>query len=190
MVRGVTVHEFIARGAAIVCVLAALCGLLVPTPGRTQDGAEDPLAELQWLVGVWSGDIDGALGTGRGTRSYELAVQGKYLLSQHVSRRPPQEKSPGGDQHEEIGMFSYDRARGTIVYRQFVNEGFVVRYTCRSLEGGGFECEAEEVESGPSMQARWTVTRDSANVFTETFELAAPGKPLRPLFTNRWTRLR
>jgi hypothetical protein len=102
--------------------------------------------------------------------------------------RLPQEKSPAGDHHRELAVYSYDRERGTIVLREFMLEGYVLRSTCET-EPRRFVCTAESIESGPGMQARLTVEISDAYSFDETFELASPGEELQVYFTNTWTRV-
>jgi len=43
------------------------------------------------------------------------------------STYPPQAKNPKGEQHEDRGFISYDKARKKFVLRQFHVEGFVNR---------------------------------------------------------------
>ena len=76
--------------------------------GGDQAAESDPWGPLKLLEGSWRGEIDGKLGTGEGVRRYELILGDQYLLRRHVSVRLPQEKSPKGDQHEELGIYSYD----------------------------------------------------------------------------------
>lgn len=172
----------LALGGTLILVLLAFGH----SPGRSQE-PEDVWAPLQSLIGSWQGAIDGKLGTGTGERTYRLILGDRFLLSRHSSVRLPQEKSPKGDNHEEMGVFSYDRARKAYVYRQFVIEGFVNQYLC-DVGPEGFTCESEKVEGGPEIRARWKVTFVDRYRFEETFELASPGKDYSLLFTNRWTR--
>ena len=150
----------------------------------------DPLAALRFLVGEWEGAIAGTLGEGSGIRVYESILDDKYLLLRHSSVRLPQPASPRGDRHREVGIFSYDSERDTVVYRQFVVEGFVIRYTCAPLGGDalGLVCVSESVESGAGMRARVTIEARNSFEFSETFDLAEVGQELQTLFTNRWLR--
>jgi hypothetical protein len=143
---------------------------------------------LRLLEGTWEAKIDGRLGQGAGQRSYEFIFDGVYLVSRHASVRLPQEKSPEGDHHRELGVYSLDRERGTIVLREFMEEGFVLRSTCE-MEPRRFVCAAEAIESGPGMQSRLTVEISDPYHFTEIFELASPGEELQVYFTNTWTRV-
>ena len=172
---------------------SALIAVLVTPVARlaAQDGeSEAPLSSLLFLVGSWEGEVSGALGEGQALREYELMLDQQFLVSRHASVRLPQEESPAGDHHRELGVFSFDQQRSAIVYRQFVVEGYVNRYTC-ALHGGGlhgFTCVTEAVENGPELRARWTVTAENEFVFDEEFELAEPGEDFTLLFTNRGVR--
>lgn len=155
--------------------------------GSAGDGTEDPWALLRLLEGTWQGDIGGELGTGSALRDYEFILGGTFLMSRHVSVRLPQERSLQRDQHEEIGVFSFDRQQGRLYYRRFVIEGFVNRYACEAAKSR-LVCTTEHVEGGTGMKARWMLDISSRYRFEETFELAWPGKELAALFTNSWTR--
>jgi hypothetical protein len=143
---------------------------------------------LRLLEGSWEGKIDGRLGQGVGQRTYEFIFDGVYLVSRHASVRQPQEKSPEGDHHRELGVYSLDRERGTIVLREFMEEGFVLRSTCE-MEPRRFVCTAEAIESGSGMLSRLTVEISDQYHFVEIFELASPGEELQVYFTNTWTRV-
>ena len=126
-------------------------------------------------------------GSGTGMRQYEFILDGRFLLLRHSSVRLPQELSPEGDNHKEIGIFSFDRERNAIVYRQFINEGFVNQYIC-DVQTTGFVCTTENMENGAGWSARSSVTITNRFQFEETFDLALPGKELAVSFTNSWTR--
>jgi hypothetical protein len=166
-------------------------GLLLAqnSPDAHQQVTEsDPWEPFRLLEGTWEGAIDGRLGHGVGRRSYEFIFDGLYLVSRHASVRPPQDESPAGDHHRELAVYSYDRERGTIVLREFMEEGYVLQSTCET-EPLRFACTTEGIESGPEMRARLTVEISDPYRFQETFELAGPGEELRVYFTNTWTRV-
>jgi hypothetical protein len=178
-------------------VLLAWFGLVGPAPptlafeqagGEEKVQTTDPWEPFRLLEGHWEGAIDGRLGQGTGRRHITFILDGKFLLLRHASVRLPQEKSPRGDYHREMGVFSFDRERGMVIYREFLVEGFVNRYTC-DVEPKKFVCTTESVENGPGMRARLTVEISDRYRFDEIFELASPGKELEVYFTNRWTRV-
>ena len=148
----------------------------------------DPWAPLRLLVGSWQGAINGKLGTGTGQRRYQFILGGKYLEMRHSSVRLPQEKSPKGDQHEELGVFSFDSERREIVFRSFMIEGVVNRFVCET-EAQKMLCVTEAVESGPGIRARLTLEISNRYRFVERYEIAWPGKDLELYFTNQWTRV-
>lgn len=159
-----------------------------PAAAQQREGGEDPWEPYRLLEGTWEGEIDGRLGRGVGRRSYEFVFDGRYLVSRHASVRLPQERSPDGDYHRELGVYSYDRERGTVVLREFMEEGFVIRSDCRT-EARRFVCVAEEVESGSGIRARLTVEIADRYRFREVYELGWPGEELELYFTNTWTRV-
>lgn len=148
----------------------------------------DPMAILRPLEGHWEGAIDGSLGTGKGIREYEWILENQYLLFRHDSVRMPQEKSPEGDHHRELSIFSYDSERRKIVLREFMVEGVVTRYGC-DLEGRRLTCTSEHVESGPGITGVLKLDIESPYEIVETFELTFPGDQAPSVtMTNRWTR--
>jgi len=170
------------RPALLALALTLAAGSSAQTP------VDDPWGPLRHLEGQWEGAIEGRLGTGTGLREYEFVLGGQFLLSRHASVRLPQEKSPGGDHHQELAVFSYDTERQSIVLREFMSEGVVPRSLC-ALTGDRVVCTTEHVESGPGIRARLTLDFESPHAFTETYELAFPrDETLKHYFTNHWTR--
>ena len=157
-------------------------------PAEQADEPDDVFGPLRLLEGAWEGAIDGKLGTGTGVRRYEFIMHGKFLMSRHISVRLPQEASPEGDEHEELGVFSYDSERKSLVLREFMGEGVVVRSPC-TVDGMEIVCVSEAVESGPGIRARLTLTITDQYRFTERYEIAWSGdQELEHYFTNSWTR--
>lgn len=81
--------------------------------------------------------------------------------------------------YEDRGFISYDKGRQTFVLRQFHIEGFVNQYVLesRSADGKTLIFVSESIENIPKgYRARETYQLINENEFTETFELAEPGK--------------
>lgn len=157
--------------AVLAAAVLALIATLTPAGAQeepTPDRPSDPWAVLKQLEGTWDGEIDGKLGTGRGVRRYQLILDDQFLLCRHRSVRLPQDKSPAGDQHEELGVFSFDRERQAIVYREYMIEGVVVRSRCQAA-GSKLVCTSEAVESGPGIRSRLTLEITDRYRFTETY---------------------
>jgi len=158
--------------ATALCVLMLLAGPAAPQP----TSVESPWAPVQFMIGEWAGESDGEPGKGTVKRTYRFVLGDKFLHEQNVSTYPPQPKNEKGEVHEHWSFFSHDRARHTLVFRQFHQEGFVNQYVMAAGSPAGtvvFETEAlENVPSG--WKARETYQVVSPDEFVETFELA-PG---------------
>ena len=170
----------------VTILITFACSLALP-----QQSA-DPWQRLRFLAGDWKGTSEGRPGAGTVTRSYEFIMNGRFLHERNVSTYAPQEKNPKGEVHEHRSLFSYDRARRTIVLRQFHAEGFVNQYALAPPSGDGtllFESEAfENLPAGWRARERYEVP--SQDEFVEIFELAAPGKDFEVYSRNRLQRAR
>ena len=87
-------------------------------------------------------------------------------------------------------MISFDRARKQFVYRQFHVEGFVNQYSAEAAEGAKREVFVSEAIENipPGWRARETYNILSNDEFTETFELAEPGKEFEVYTETRLKR--
>jgi hypothetical protein len=138
--------------------------------------ADAELGRLAGLVGTWRGDTRGEPGAGTVERTYCFALGGRYLQAFNRSVYPPTAKKPAGETHEDIGFYSHDKARKTLVLRQFHIEGFVSQYTLESADPGAFVFVSEAIENIPSgFRARETLRLIAPGQLEETFELAPPG---------------
>ena len=174
--------------ALLVCVLTCA---YAPAAFSQTAAKPEPLAPLARFVGSWAGAATGEPGEGTVARTYEWAVQGRYLRESNVSRYAAKQADKPGEVHEHLSMFSYDRARKTLVLRQFHAEGFVNTYRQASAPGElpmVFESEAFENLSS-SWRARESYEFVSDDEFIETFELAEPGKPYQVYSRNRLKRV-
>src|SRR5438552_14096900 len=146
---------------------------------------------IRFLVGTWDGAAEGEAGRGTVKRTYEFVMNGRFLHERNISTYPPQKKNPKGEVHEHWTMFSYDRARNTLVIRQFHQEGFVNQYampvTTNTDTGLIFESEGfENLPAGWKAREQYTVVSD--NEFVETFTLAPPGKDFEVYSQTRFKR--
>jgi hypothetical protein len=171
-------------------VLAGI--VLCPPSAAAQVAAEAPLAPLDFLIGRWEGTTEGTPGSGVVQREYSRVLGGRFIKVENVSTYAPQAKNPKGERHEDIGFFSFDRARKRLVFRQFHVEGFVNHYVADAASGTGpvtFITEAiENIPAG--WRARETYTRVSADEIEERFELAEPGKDYEVYSLTRLRRAR
>ena len=134
--------------------------LLTGTPEAQAETALSPWSAIQFMVGEWEGESDGQPGKGTVKRSYRFVLGGKFLHEQNVSTYPPQPKNEKGEVHEHWSFFSHDRARHTLVLRQFHQEGFVNQFAMAPVTAWGalvFESEAlENVPAGIGRRGRPT----------------------------------
>ena len=176
-------------------LLTTVLAFLLPlqtSPSPRPSAAPDPWAPLRFMAGAWSGESDGQPGKGTVTRTYRFVLGDKFLYEQNVSTYPPQPANEKGEVHEHWSLFSYDRARGVLVLRQFHQEGFVNQYAMQAGRPAGtvvFESEAlENVPAG--WKARETYEVVSPDAFTETFELARAGGAYEVYGRTRFRRVR
>ena len=135
--------------------------------------------------------VHGEAGRGTVKRTYEFVMNGRFLHEPNISTYPPQEKSPKGEVHEHWTMFSYDRARNSLVMRQFHQGGFVNQYAMPAtlMTGTGLLFESEGFENlSAGWKAREKYAVVSENEFVETFELAPPGKDFEIYSQTRFKR--
>lgn len=171
---------------AILAILA-----LVPGAAQAPTAPAKPLGEpLSRFVGEWHGTGGGEPGQGTSQRSYEYVLGGKYLLAKNRSVYPAQEKNPKGETHEDVGYFSYDKSRQRLVLRQFHSEGFVNQYVEEpGQHAGTLVFVSEAIENIPAgWRARESYVFDGPDRFTETFELAEPGKDFTVYSKSTFTR--
>lgn len=152
----------------------AIAGVLLLLAGASL-AAQDDLGAVRFLEGSWTCENKGVPGEGKGERSYAFVLRGRFLEGRNRTVYPQTEKNKG-EVHEDRSLFSYDRARKTIVLRQFHAEGFVNQYVCVQKQEGTV-CETEAIENiAPGWKARVSWRQAEGGELVETFELAAPGK--------------
>jgi hypothetical protein len=173
-------------GAAVLLLLS-----LASSPGRAEPPKpSDPWAPFRPLVGVWEGEEKGKPGTGKGTQRYEFVLGGRYLQVQNLGVYEPQPANPKGERHEDWGLISHDKKRGTFVWRQFHVEGFVNQYVLeRGPDPRTLVFVTESIENiPPGWRARETLKLVGADELAQTFELAEPGKGFEVYTEGRFRR--
>ena len=176
-VAGIAVHRV--RPAALVAL--ALCVL----PGASLAARQQPsqanasLAALDPLIGQWRGTSEGRPGDGTVEREYVRVLNSRFVHAKNRSIYPKQERNPKGEEHEDLGIFSFDRSRKRFVFRQFHVEGFVNQYVQEPLSTDGtLVFVTESIKNIPAgWRARETYRFIGPDEFEEVFELSEPGKP-------------
>lgn len=175
-----------AAGVTALLVLAFAASVVAQ-----QTPAVDPWAAVRPLVGEWKGISEGQPGSGTVTRTYEFVLNNRFIHERNVSTYPAQPKNPKGEVHHHWSFISVDRARKALVLRQFHQESFVNQFVQTPTPGEELVFESEALENLPAgWKARERYRFASANEFTETFELAGPGKPFEVYSTNKFTRVK
>lgn len=143
------------------------------------------------LIGRWQGTSEGQAGKGTIEREYSSLLGSRFVQSKNRSTYPPQEKNPKGETHEDLGVFSFDKARTQIVFRQFHVEGFVNQYVMApAAKPNTLVFTTEAIENVPAgFRARETYNLLGPDEFEEVFELAEPGKDFELYSRTRLKRV-
>lgn len=146
---------------------------------------------MKYFVGQWEGTGKGKPGESKVQRDYRFVLNGRFLQVQNRSQYAPQPANPKGESHEDWGLISFDKSRKQFVLRQFHVEAFVTQYVVTSVSADGktIVFTSESIENIPAgWRARETYRIVSDDEFTETFELAGPGKEFEVYTENRLRR--
>ncbi len=166
--------------------------LFLPSVVYAQDAAKtDVWKPFRYFLGAWEGRSEGQPGTSVVESKYEFILKGNFLKVSRKSVYPPQEKNPKGQTYEGFDLISYDRIRQKFVLRQFNGEGFVNQFVLDQVDPDGktFVFVSESMENlPPGFHARKTYRILDADEFTDTFELAPPGKDLEKYVETRARR--
>ena len=88
---------------------------------------------MRVFIGTWTGDAKGESGEGKSEREYKFVLNNRFFQVSNRTTYSPQAKNPNGEQHEDLGLFSYDRSTKKFVLRQFHTEGFVNHYVVENI---------------------------------------------------------
>jgi len=167
----------------MILILVLFPALLVAQVEKKQDVWEP----VKFLVGMWEGRGEGKSGISKVWKDWQFALNGKFLQMKTKAVFAPQEQNPKGETHEDLGYFSYDGARKTIVFRQFHVEGFIIQYVYQSAseDGRTVTFASEQIENGPpGLIAKLIFKALDADTVEERFELAFSGKEFDCYNTN------
>jgi len=168
------------RGDFVKKNITAIMILLMPALMIAQaEKKQDIWEPMRFLEGVWEGKGEGKSGVSNVRHDFQFIMKGKYLFMRTKAVFEPQEKNPKGEVHEDWGIFSYDRSRQKIVFRQFHIEGFITQYVLEEISGNGKTLlfKTEKIENAPpELRARLTFKLLKSDKLEVNFELAFPGK--------------
>jgi len=179
-----------ARALTVIGIL--VCATLsAGAMARAQPGAADPLEPLAFLVGRWEGTSEGQPGAGDVRREYTRVLNSRFIRVQNQSVYKPQDKNPKGEVHDDVGFFSFDKARKRLIFRQFHVEGFVSHYAHDPSQTAKVVFTTEAIENIPAgFRARETYVAHGPDEFEEIFEMAEPGKDFELYSRSRLKRVR
>jgi hypothetical protein len=157
-------------GALLLCLVTATV--------LSAQTSSSPLSALDPLIGQWQGPQEGQPGKGTVDREYSRILRSRFVQLRNRSTYPVQQKNPKGEEHEDVGTFSYDSARKRILLHQFHVEGFVIQYVMEpQSKPDTLVFLSEAIANIPSgYRARETYTIIGPDEFEEVFEIAEPGK--------------
>ncbi len=167
----------------MVLFLVLFPALLVAQAEKKQDVWEP----VRFLIGEWEGRGEGKSGISKVWKDWQFALNGKFLQMKTKAVFAPQEQNPKGETHEDLGYFSYDGARKTIVFRQFHVEGFIIQYVIESTSSDSqtVTFASEQIENGPpGLVAKLIFKALDADTVEERFELAFSGNEFDCYNTN------
>ena len=170
----------------------SFCALLCAAATVAAEPAKDGLAEFRWMEGEWRGVGEGDPGTSGSERHVDSYLGNKYIRAAGRSVYPKQDKNPKGEVHSQLNLWSFDRARGAIVMREFDTLGFTCTYVLDKTASAPdrWVLVGESLENVPKgWKARYVVTRKSVDEYHEMLELDPDGKGFKPYVTNRFLKV-
>lgn len=172
-------------------LIAAVLSLCLASPVAFAQ-SKDGLAEFRWLVGDWKGVGQGEPGTSASERHIDSFLDGRYIRASGQSVYPKQEQNPKGEIHGQLDIWSCDRARSSVVVRQFDTLGFAITYVLDKAASAPdrWVLVAESLENVPKgLKARYIYVRQGEDEYHEILELDSDGKGFKAYVTNRFLRV-
>ena len=77
-------------------------------------------APMRYFIGSWHGVGESESGTAVCERNYQWALNGNFVQVRSKSAYAPQEKSPQGEIHEEIGYINFNNLEKNFMLREFM----------------------------------------------------------------------
>jgi hypothetical protein len=179
--------HILARMRAVFVLLslmfAVLCG--------AADSAVDRWLPVRFLLGSWQGEATGEPGKGRVERRYQLVLGDRFIEEHNTSTYEPTSPNKAPEVHQHRSFLSYDKARKTLMLRQFHQEGFVNLYALNQAASTATRLVFESVSFenlSNEWRARETYEVVSGDEFIEIFELAEPGEDFHVYSRNHFRR--
>lgn len=151
----------------------------------------DSLRALEWLVGEWRGFGSFATRTSYIHVQFYYDLAGAVFVERTLDVFPPQMPSTEYEMHQDFVVYYRLEGSHRLRAKGFYVEGFVNSFDVEvSEDGGQMVCDSTVVENGPEgMRARWTIHRETHDLWTGRFELAEPGQEYRLVETQTMERI-
>ncbi len=175
--------------ASIASLTVVLSVLLASHPEfvSSQESAkskEDVWAPLRPLVGKWEGKGKVPKGEADQQVEWKFIFGGKYLQATSLSVAV-------GDRHQDVGYFSYDRARKKFIYREFLSEGYVNTYVARfSDDKKTITLTSESIENGPPTMKALVKIKIDGDKLSNTLSLGMGDKPMKVCVEGKLRRVK
>lgn len=170
-------------------LILLICFVLTTGAAQQPASSTDAWGAIRFLLGKWTGEVEGEPGKGKSEREYRFVLDGAYIEVRNKSIYAAAPKNPKGEVHDDWGMISFDKNRKKLVLRQFHVERFVNQFVQESVDGGAVRFTSEAIENiPPGYRARETYRLIDVDSFTERFEIAAPGKDFEVYSETRFRR--
>jgi hypothetical protein len=192
VITGFVTQRFGRPTSSTVPSLVAAVLLLSSVTGLAQAPELPPdLAPLKFFIGKWTGTSEGQPGKGTAEREYKALLRARVVELTNRNVYPPQPTNAKGETHEDMGIFSFDRAAKKIRFRQFHVEGFVVAYASVDTNEKTLAFVSDSIENIPNgYRSKETYVIIGPDEFEEVFELAEPGKDFQVYSRTRLKRVK
>jgi hypothetical protein len=156
-------------------VAFALLLALFPSPAFTQPAAvPGAFAPLGFLIGDWSGDGTADVGSGSGSDSFHLDLQGQALVRRSHAVYPAKDGKPPYTYDSLMIVYS-DPAYQLLRADYFDNGGRIIHYTyAPSADALVVQFVSDAVPSAPRFRLTYR-SRAGGTLLAVKFEMAAPG---------------
>jgi hypothetical protein len=154
----------------------------IPLPPRPD------FSSLEWLIGQWHGSSMGRGSQGDIHLAVEYDLDKRFLMFREELALTAA-TSVAGTRESWMGILGANTSGSGFVLRMFSTTGFVTRYRV-TLDGGEIHFGPEGGEQPPpGWLFRRTMERTGEAEFTETVQVAPPGRPFFEYYTAKFIRV-
>ncbi len=171
--RHARLAPFLALSTGLTLIAAVM---LTPATCYAQETASDPWEPLRPLLGRWEGAAVGKEDLSKVVEEYEFVLNDKFIRVVSHAKFESTEEGVEPEIHEDVGYFSFDPERESIVFRQFVTEGHVNTYVLASASADSLVLVTEHTEGAGGYGVRLRYLFSGPGEYVEKLDLLPPGK--------------